>query len=70
MILTDEETEKILEKDELTDKDIEDLDNKCISLENEIQYLENELKVCGYGKQELYEIGYKYDLLERIKKNI
>ena len=69
-ILTDEETENLLKKEELTDEDIEDLDNKCISLENEIKYLEEKLNVCGYGKQELYEIDYKYDLLERTKKNI
>lgn len=49
---------------------LEELYNTKDKLESEIQYEENKLKVCGYGKAELYYIDELYGQLHQVNEQI
>ena len=49
---------------------LEELYDTKDKLENEIQYEERKLEVCGYGKAELYYIEELYDQLNQVNEQI
>lgn len=49
---------------------LEELYDTRDKLENEIQYEEDKLEVCGYGKAELYYIEELYDQLDQVNEQI
>lgn len=49
---------------------LEELYNTRDKLENEIQYEESKLEICGYGKAELYYIEELYDQLNQVNEQI
>ena len=49
---------------------LEELYDTRDKLENEIQYEENKLEVCGYGKAELYYIEELHDQLDQVNEQI
>lgn len=49
---------------------ITDLSELKDKLENEIQYEENKLEVCAYGKAELYYIEELYERLHQVNEQI
>lgn len=54
-----------MENVELSDKEIEEIENRIEELEKEIEYEEKKLDVCGYGKSDLLYIeGLKEELQE------
>lgn len=65
-----DEIRKLLEKEELTDEEIELVEEEIERLEKEIDYEERKLKVCGYGKEDLYYIEELEDDLEQLKEII
>ena len=50
--------------------ELEKLYNKQEELEKEIEYEENKLEVCGYGKEDLYYLDGLYAELEEINEQI
>lgn len=65
-----DEIRKLLEKEELTDKEVELVEKEIERLEKEIDYEERKLKVCGYGKEDLYYIEELQEDLEELKEII
>ena len=65
-----DEVRKLLEKEELTDKEVELIEEEIERLEKEIDYEERKLKVCGYGKEDLYYIEELQEDLEELKEII
>ena len=61
---------ELLEKEELTDKEVELIEEEIERLEKEIDYEERKLKVCGYGKEDLYYIEELQEDLEELKEII
>lgn len=49
---------------------LEELYNTKDKLEDEIQYEESKLELCGYGKAELYHIEELYDQLNQVNEQI
>lgn len=65
-----DEIRKLLEKEKLTDEEVELVEEEIERLEKEINYEERKLKVCGYGKEDLYYIEELQDDLEELKEII
>ena len=65
-----DEIRELLEKEELTDEEVELVEEEIERLEKEIDYEERKLKVCGYGKSDLYYIEELEDDLEQLKEII
>lgn len=65
-----DEIRKLLEKEELTDEEVELIEEEIYRLEKEINYEERKLKICGYGKSDLYYIEELEDDLEQLKEII
>ena len=54
-----------MEKEKLSDKEIEKIENRIEELEKEIEYEEKKLDVCAYGTSDLMYIeGLKEELQE------
>lgn len=66
------EIEKILEKgiNKLTEEEFEKLEERASDLENEIEYEERKLDVCGYGTSDLMYIEGLKNELEEIQEKI
>ena len=62
----------LLEKDveDLTDEEFEMLEERAEELENEIEYEEKKLDVCGYGKSDLMYIEELKSELAEIQNKI
>lgn len=45
-----------------------DIDKRIIELEEEINYEENKMKCCGYGKSDLCYLSNLKNELEKLKK--
>ena len=65
-----DEIRELLEKEELTDKEVELIEEEIERLEKEIDYEERKLEVCGYGKEDLYYIEELENDLEQLKEVI
>lgn len=62
-----EEIRVLLDSEEITENEIELIENEIDRLENEISYEEKKLKMCGYGKNDLYYIEELEGDLEYLK---
>lgn len=62
-----EEIKDLLEKEEITDTEFKLIENEINRLEKEISYEEKKLKICGYGKSDLYYIEELEEDLEDLK---
>lgn len=62
-----EEIRVLLDSEEITENEIELIENEIDRLENEISYEEKKLKMCGYGKSDLYYIEELEEDLEYLK---
>ena len=65
-----DEVRKLLEKEELTDEEVKLIEDEIERLEKEINYEKRKLKVCGYGKEDLYYIEELQEDLEELKEII
>lgn len=62
-----EEIRVLLDSEEITENEIKLIENEIDRLENEISYEEKKLKICGYGKNDLYYIEELEEDLEYLK---